>query len=327
VPTINGTLLEKDPEPMVDDAPDDLVDDVVGDVVEQSNAPRVCRHCGAALRQKAGPGRDRLFCDATCRSRARRARTRSGRAHCSVRAGPTRCTTAATGTWYDTAGRVAAHSCAAHRELVGELLRTAKLPQGRTLDRWLPATVRWTPHPPAAPIGPAYVLRVELVGVYPPIWRRVHVRADITLTELHNVLQIAMGWQAMHLWRFGPWHFDQVGGEFPPARPLSEVLVEPGRAIGYLYDFGDDWEHRVQLEKIINRPRVSSVLPRCTGGKRACPPEDSGGWWGYEQLLKALRARKGWRYHQARELAGTRFNPETVDLTEINTQLAALTPA
>jgi hypothetical protein len=242
-----------------------------------------------------------------------------------MRAGIVRCTTASCGAWYDTVGRVAAHTCAAHRELAGELLRATGLGRGRKLDRWLPAAVAWSPPPAAVPVGKVFVLRIELARVYPPVWRRVHVRADITLPALHEVLQVAMGWEAMHLWRFGPWYFDEVRGEFDTALTLTDVLTEPGQAIGYLYDFGDEWEHRIHLEKIITRPRSSSVLPRCTGGKRACPPEDCGGGWGYEELLKALRARKGWRYQQARELAGTKFNAEAFGVAEINHQLGALT--
>ena len=80
----------------------------------------------------------------------------------------------------------------------------------------------------------------------------------------------------------------------------------------------------IELEKIVTRPRRDAVLPRCSAGKRACPPEDSGGPWGYEDLLTALRSRKGWRYRQARELCGTRFDAEAFDRAEVNTALAAL---
>jgi len=285
---------------------------------------RRCGHCGAELPAASGSGRSRLFCDATCRSRARRARTPPAAARCAVRAGVARCGEMSTGAWYDTKGAVAAYCCGGHRELAGELLQ-AGMPAGRKLDRWLPGNVGWTPPAPARPVGKAFVLRVELAQVYPPVWRRVHVRADTTLTALHDVLQVAMGWHATHLWRFGPWYFNQVRGEFDQALALKDVLAEPGRRIGYLYDFGDQWEHEVELEKIVNHPRPSSVYPRCSAGRRACPPEDSGGPWGYPELLTALRARKGWRYHHARDLAGAKFDPEAFDKDDINHQLTALT--
>lgn len=135
-----------------------------------------CGYCAAELPAAVGRGRSRKFCDATCRSRARRARTPPTPARCSVPAGLGRCAGRSTGAWYDHRGAVAAHTCAEHRELAGDLLR-AGMPRGRKLDRWLPASVRWSPAQPAAPPGPAYQLTITLDEVYPPVWRRVHVPA------------------------------------------------------------------------------------------------------------------------------------------------------
>jgi hypothetical protein len=241
-----------------------------------------------------------------------------------VRAGISRCAAASSGAWYDTHGSVAAYCCTEHRDLAEALLRAA-MPDGRKLDRWLPANLRWTPPLPPTPIGKALQLLITLHEVYPPVWRRVHVRADTPLSTMNEVMQVAMGWEGRHLWRFGPWLFDRVNGEYTPTSTLSDLLDQPGQAIGYLYDFGDQWEHRIELEKIVARPRTGTILPRCSAGKRACPPEDSGGPSGYEDLLKALRARKGWRYRHARELCGGKFNPEAFDKDEINHQLTSLT--
>jgi hypothetical protein len=121
--------------------------------------PGQCGHCGSTLPAVLGRGRSRKYCDATCRSRARRARTPPAPARCSVRAGLGRCATRSAGAWYDQRGTVAAHTCAEHRELAGELLR-AGMPRGRTLDRWLPANVRWSPPQQAAPPRMAYQLTV-----------------------------------------------------------------------------------------------------------------------------------------------------------------------
>jgi hypothetical protein len=205
--------------------------------------------------------------------------------------------------------------------LAGDLLQ-AGMPRGRKLDRWLPASVRWSPAQPVAPPGPAYQLTVTLEGVYPPAWRRVHVPAGISLTGLHDVVQVTMGWEGYHMWRFGMLAFGDVRGEHDPTTALDVVLRQPGDRVGYVYDFGDLWVHHIELDKVITRSRAP--LPRCTAGKRACPPEDCGGPWGYEETLKALRARKGWRYQQARELSGTKFDPERFDRDEVNTTLAAL---
>ena len=113
-----------------------------------------CAHCGEPLPSRAGGGRRRQYCGATCRSAARRVRT-PPRARCSMRAGRARCSTAADGRWHDTRGAVIAWTCAAHRELAGELAR-AGLPAGRRLDRWLPASIAWRPAAPAV-TGPGHM--------------------------------------------------------------------------------------------------------------------------------------------------------------------------
>lgn len=287
-------------------------------------APR-CGHCGAELPATTGAGRKKAYCNATCRSRARRDRTPPAAARCAVRAGIARCASSSSGAWYDQRGQVVAHTCGEHRELAEELLRAA-MPRGQKLDRWLPANVRWTPPAAPVPVGKAFQLRVTLAGVHPAVWRRIHLRADTPLSRLHDVLQVAMGWQGFHLWRFGPWLFNEVKGEFVPTLTLEDVMGKPGNSIGYLYDFGDEWEHVIELEKIVERPRAGTVLPRCSAGKRACPPEDCGGPWGYEETLKALRSRKGWRYRQARELCGTKFDAEAFDKDTVNVQLTAFAP-
>jgi len=285
-----------------------------------------CGHCDRELPVRAGRGRSRKYCNATCRSRARRARSVPVRASCSVRAGVARCVAPAEGAWYDTRGVVAAHSCAGHRELVGELLR-ARMPKGRRPDRWLPAGIRWSPAQHAPPPRMAFQLTVTLQEVDPPIWRRVHVRADATLEQVHEVIQVAMGWENYHLWRFGPVMFGDLCGEYPADTILETVVGQPGDRLGYVYDFGDHWIHHITVGKVITLPRAGSVYPRCSAGNRACPPEDCGGPLGYEETLKALRSRKGWRYQQARELCGTRFDPEAFDRQAVNTALAALSPS
>jgi len=173
---------------------------------------------------------------------------------------------------------VIAWTCAAHRELAGSLAR-AGLPAGRRLDRWLPASIAWHPAPPAV-TGPAFTLTVRLEEVHPPVWRQVQVPAASTLAGLHEVIQVAMGWAGMHLWKFGPLLFGELRGDYDPALTLDRCLAGPGDVLGYVYDFGDLWVHRITLDKVITRPRVP--LPRCLAGRRACPPEDCGGPWGYE---------------------------------------------
>lgn len=136
-------------------------------------------------------------------------------------------------------------------------------------------------------------LKVTLRGTRPPIWRRVEVPSDISLQRLHSVIQIAFGWQDYHLHAF-----ETPAGRYGSSDPdtdirssahkrLSAVADWPGDRIGYEYDFGDCWEHDIVVEAV--EPAVPGVrYPRCTGGKRAGPPEDCGGVGGYYRMLDVL---------------------------------------
>lgn len=172
-------------------------------------------------------------------------------------------------------------------------------------------------------------LRVTLDEVEPVVWRRVKVSSQTTLAQLHQVLQVAMGWQDLHLHAFHV-GWDRYGGMDGRGEDatLAQVLPQAGGVMGYQYDFGDDWQHVVEVEKVLTRVRAGTVLPCCTAGRRACPPEDVGGPPGYAAMLSALRSRKGWRYQQAREQLGrSRFDVEAFDLAEVNAELAALAAA
>ncbi|HKY40305.1 MAG TPA: plasmid pRiA4b ORF-3 family protein [Polyangiaceae bacterium] len=124
------------------------------------------------------------------------------------------------------------------------------------------------------------------------IWRTVVVPAEMSLGELHEVLQIALGWQDSHLHDFevGEIRFGMVDVEDElfavdeQAAPLGAVARE-GSSFTYRYDFGDDWEHDVVVESVIANGAQGIV---CSGGARACPPEDSGGTHGYANLLGVL---------------------------------------
>lgn len=143
-----------------------------------------------------------------------------------------------------------------------------------------------------------YQLRVALSGAKPPIWRRFLVSPTLRLSELHDVLQVVMGWEDCHLHAFrqGERYYappDPWGGGFGPASVdtrkvrVGQLLRRPKDWIAYVYDFGDSWRHRVTLQKVLPfDPEIR--LPVCISGKRACPPEDCGGLWGYYEMLEAL---------------------------------------
>lgn len=125
-----------------------------------------------------------------------------------------------------------------------------------------------------------YQLKVTLRDIRPPIWRRLQVSGAATLGELHDILQIAMGWENYHLHAFTAngmqygspdpeWELDM---EDEDDATVAQVLPAPSVKISYEYDFGDSWEHVVALEKVI-LPDPDMHYPYCLKGKRACPPK------------------------------------------------------
>lgn len=155
--------------------------------------------------------------------------------------------------------------------------------------------------------------------MHPPVWRQVQVPAASTLADLHEVIQVAMGWDNAHLWQFGPILFGEVRGEYDKAAALDSCLARPGDTLGYLYDMGDLWHHQVTLNRVTARPR--SPLPRCLAGRRACPPEDCGGVWGYEGLLEALADPNHPEHESLREWLEEPFDPEAFSCDEVNQRL------
>ena len=178
-----------------------------------------------------------------------------------------------------------------------------------------------------------YQIKVTLLGTKPPIWRRLHVPADLTLAELHNVLQIAMGWEDghMHEFRVGQRRF----GRPEPADPfmrmprtesertarLSAVLGRTGTKMIYTYDFGDSWEHNIVLEKQLPAD-PDTTYPVCTDGKLACPPEDCGGIPGFYDLLDALDDPKHERHEELSDWIGDDFDPQAFSVDSVNQRLA-----
>jgi hypothetical protein len=180
-----------------------------------------------------------------------------------------------------------------------------------------------------------YQLKITLLDSKPPIWRRLLVPSDLTLAQLHDVLQNAMGWQDCHLheFRIGDLRFGVpdpdyglMGDEEPMnerRRRLFNVLGEVGAKAEYTYDFGDSWEHRIVVEKVLP-PEPGIRYPACTAGKRNCPPEDCGGMYGYYNLLAAIRDPEHEEREDLLEWIGGDFDPEAFSIDEVNKRLAPL---
>ena len=175
---------------------------------------------------------------------------------------------------------------------------------------------------------PAYVLKITLEDTAPPVWRRVIVLGDTSLADLHKIIQSSVGWSNTHLHQFR----DRVETYAPPSEYLAgehldythltvaDVLATDGAVIYYDYDFGDNWSHRVEVERIQESIK-DQRYPICTGGRRACPPEDVGGSWGYTNFLEALNDPKDPEREDLLDWAGGEFDPERFDLVETNYRL------
>ncbi|HEU5149603.1 MAG TPA: DUF6398 domain-containing protein [Iamia sp.] len=189
--------------------------------------------------------------------------------------------------------------------------------------------------PPSGPAGDAptrHRLKVTLQDIRPPIWRRLEVDSATTLAELHDVLQVAFGWSDSHLHAFtvGDRSFvpapmvDEWSPWGAPATDEATVTVAdvlaPGVAATYTYDFGDGWEHTIEVEATAS-DGADVDLPRCTGGRRAGPPEDVGGAWGYGHLLEVLADPTHPEHDDQLEWLGGPFDPERFDAQEITRRL------
>jgi hypothetical protein len=137
-------------------------------------------------------------------------------------------------------------------------------------------------------------IKVKLRGVSkPPVWRRLALRADTRLDRLHAALVAAFGWQGyhMHVFSRGPDEFGvpdpELGFIDERAVSLGELVGDVGDRLGYTYDFGDDWEHEIVVEELLDAD-PEAHYPMLVAAKGACPPEDCGGPWGYAELKEIL---------------------------------------
>src|ERR1035437_5813869 len=129
-----------------------------------------------------------------------------------------------------------------------------------------------------------YRLHVWIRQISPMIWRRLLVRSDSSIADLHYMLQIAFGWSDEHLNLFyihgqGVGVYHDGGTSFstnPNQVQLHDFKFRRNERFRYDYDFSDGWQHEVRVEArwALNDKRV---YPCCVGGRRRVPPEDCGG--------------------------------------------------
>jgi hypothetical protein len=176
-----------------------------------------------------------------------------------------------------------------------------------------------------------YQLKVELAHIEPVIWRRFLVPSIVSLHRLHLILQDVMGWTNSHLYQF------KIGekeyGEPDPddesnklniinsrKTKLNRVIPPKGSIFIYEYDFGDGWIHNITVEDVLELSGKARY-PICLDGERACPPEDSGGPFGYPRLLAIAANPDNEEYEEIKNWLGRTFRPSLFSLQKVNRRL------
>lgn len=200
----------------------------------------------------------------------------------------------------------------------------------------------------------AYQLKVTLQGIRPPIWRRLLLPSDATFWELHIAIQDSFGWGDYHLHQFfdgsprdrnsrriaiphpdDEMYMDLVEPYDESVTKLAEIFSDTQQKVYYEYDFGDGWMHEIILEKkVLFTPE--EAYPQVLAGKRACPWEDSGGPWGYQEKIEILHDKNHEYYEEIAEWVGIDdiseldleyFDPEEVSFRNAATELQKLKKA
>lgn len=178
-----------------------------------------------------------------------------------------------------------------------------------------------------------YQLRISLLNTDPLVWRQILVPRDILLSHLHSVIQNVMGWDDDHLHEYviGKKHYAKPGRDRFGFRepPVNEEIVrlngvaKPNAKFSYIYDFGDNWIHEINIESEIQGSSVNRIA-QCIQGANACPPEDCGGVFGYSNMLSILRDLNHEEYKHIREWVGEEFDPCKFDLHQANGRLSRI---
>lgn len=167
-------------------------------------------------------------------------------------------------------------------------------------------------------------LKIALDEIQPEIWRRVLVPTDLTLHDFHRVIQLLFDWYDYHLYSFTiaattyevPDPEAEYVSEDSTRIRLRDLQLSVGNHFTYLYDFGDDWVHTIQVEPAPQRADLGR-LPYVMGGQRAGPPEDCGGVAGFQRFLEALADPDDPEHEDYRSWVGPDYDPEAFDIRAI----------
>ncbi|MCF8378618.1 MAG: plasmid pRiA4b ORF-3 family protein [Bacteroidales bacterium] len=171
-------------------------------------------------------------------------------------------------------------------------------------------------------------LKIDLINTNPKIWRRIQLNSDTSLNELHHIIQISMGWTNSHLYSF---KIDEIEYSLPEYNydfisygdsRSYKIMDFADESFEYLYDFGDYWEHTIQIVRKIEGQKL--INPVCLDGQATCPPEDVGGIHGFKEFKEIMKDKTHPERDSYIEWYGSVFNPDKINLEVINRNLANL---
>ena len=179
-----------------------------------------------------------------------------------------------------------------------------------------------------------YQLHVALLDIEPTVWRRLWVPGNLKLSRLDRVIQEAFGWTNSHLHeftiqdeRYGITGLSDFGDEEDlnddKKFTVGQVLGESVKQFMYAYDFGDNWQHQIVIEGVMDATPFND-WPLCLAGENACPPEDVGGTYGYQEFVESMTDTEhdnhfeNWRWH------GGPFDPKGFDVNSANARIRKL---
>lgn len=166
-------------------------------------------------------------------------------------------------------------------------------------------------------------LRVAIDGILPPIYRKIDVPNTLSFAQLHDVLQIAFDWHNCHLYEFvnGQERIGEEEADIDSSKLLlKERLYLLGQKIFYIYDFGDYWEHIIEVEKIFDAD-LDKFYPACVSGKLNAPPEDVGGMPGFEDFVNAMEDEEHPSHEEFLEWYGEYYDSSFFSRKTVNDQL------
>lgn len=162
-----------------------------------------------------------------------------------------------------------------------------------------------------------YQFKITLDGVKPKIWRQIQIPENYSFLDFHIAIQEAMGWEDCHLHQFEMVNplkgtMERISEAKEDKTIISKYFSLANKKASYEYDFGDSWEHSILLEKILPAEK-GSEYPKCLTGERACPPEDCGGVWRYEEMVEIMKDQNDPEYQDMMDWIGDDFRPEFFD--------------